>query len=152
MLQSEFFERTKVNLDPNQYAKVEAVYNEVQMDKDEFCAEWKKLRNNRLMGEVETAMHTLARENEAKDRRIVILEAQLQEKDRFHLEQMEVQSKRYGEQSIALAKKIVASLSDEKRLYDVLEENFGIGFIIRTKHEAGIPLSEEEINYMVGKL
>ena len=131
MLQSEFFERTKVTLDGDRYAKVEAVYNEIRMDKDEFCAEWKKARNGK---------------------EIDILNAQLNEKDRFHQEEMFRQSKKQGEALTELAKKIILTNSDEKRLYDVMEEDFGIGFIIRTKHEAGIPLSEDEINYMVSKL
>ncbi len=152
MTHTEFFERTKVTVDGNQYEKIQAVYAEVEMDKDEFCAEWKKLRNNRLMGEIEEAMHRMEHQMTEKDSEIRRLNGMLEEKDRYHIDEMEKQAKRIGNGQLEFARKLILAGMDAKRLYDVIEEEYGIRFIIKTKHEAGLPLSEEEIEYMVGTL
>lgn len=52
MMQSEFYEWTKVTLSIEQYEEVEHLYNIVKMDKDEFCKQWLKLRNNKLFRDV----------------------------------------------------------------------------------------------------
>ena len=52
MLQSEFFERTKVSLTNEDYAEVEHIYTSVQMDKDEFCKLWLKNRDNKIIAEL----------------------------------------------------------------------------------------------------
>lgn len=40
----------------------------------------------------------------------------------------------------------------DAKVYDRLEEEFGIGFIIKTKRQNGINLSEAEIDYLVSKI
>ena len=153
MLQEEFFEMTKVTLDSDQYKKVEAVYCEVKMEKKEFCKEWVKIRNSKLLGEIETAMFELSNQVASMEREITHLRGQLKEKDRFHEDEMLAQSKRDGEKLVDFAKRIIrANEAGDLRVYDVVEEECGIAFIIKTKHEAGLPLSEDEIKYMVSKL
>ncbi len=153
MLQSEFYDRTKVQLDSEQYAKVEAVYNAVKMDKDEFCAEWKKLSKSKLMGEIEDSMRAREQEYGEKLNEIRELKKQLDEQRRYYEGVVLKGGQKWAETMMEFAQRIVRANEDgDLRVYDVVEEQYGIGFIIKTKHEAGIPLSEAEINYMVGKL
>ena len=149
MLQSEFFDRTKVNLTPEEYVKIETLYNEVEMNKDEFCKQWLKLRSNPLMKEVIEAFYT----SQKMRLEIARLKEQLKEKDKFHIEQTDDLLKEQRKKLYTFAGVIVrANESGDARVYDAIEEEFGIAFIIKTKHDAGIPLSEEEIQYMVNKL
>ncbi|MBR1525106.1 MAG: hypothetical protein IJ640_13530 [Prevotella sp.] len=155
MLQSEFYELTKVTLDGERYKKVEAVYNEVEMLKPEFCAEWKKLRENKLMGEVETAIYKLSNQLAEKEREIARLKEERKEAEKSWKEAMAKKGEEVLGMMANFAKRIIranSSEGSELRVYDVVEEEYGIGFIIKAKHEAGIPLSEDEIKYMVGKL
>ena len=149
MLQSEFFERTKVNLTGEEYVKIETLYNEVQMDKDEFCKEWLKLRNNPLLKETIEAFY--------KSQQIVYeiskLRGEIKAMEDAHNTAKEAINDKWMDMMADFAKTIVRANEDgDARVYDVIEEQYGIGFIIRTKREAGIPLSESEIDYMVGKL
>lgn len=153
MLPSEFTERTKVTLTGEQYAKVEAVYDNVEMDKDEFCKEWLKLRNNKLMKEVQDAMYKMASQIYAKEQEVRNLKNQLEEQKKFYEGSIEKGGQKWADTMAEFAKRIIRANEDgELRVYDVVEEEYGIGFIIKAKHEAGITLTEEEIKYMVGKL
>ena len=63
--------------------------------------------------------------------------------------------KTFAETMMTFAKCIIRANEDEanqQRVYEVVEEQYGIAFIIKAKREAGIPLTEDEINYMVSKL
>lgn len=149
MLQSEFFERTKVNLSGEEYIKVETLYDEVQMDKDEFCKEWLKLRNNPLMKETIEAFY----KSQHMVIEIELLKKKIDEQKKFYEGTIERGSEKWADTMMEFAKKIIrANEEGDLRVYDVVEEEYGIGFIIKTKREAGIPLSESEIDYMVGKL
>ncbi len=153
MLQSEFFERTGVTLTGEEYAEVETVYNSVTMQKDDFCAMWKKSHNNRLFKEMMDAMNSLVSEFNQRGAEIKRLNGILEEKERFIEEERNRIYKAGNERLLDFAKKvIVANSSETAHVYDVIEEEFGIAFIIRTKREAGITLSDAEIDYMVGKL
>lgn len=153
MLQSEFFERTKLSLTVEEYKRVEAIYVNVKMDKDEFCKQWMKLKANPLISEIAEAMienDEILRESMAKRQQ---LEAELEEQKKYGEESIGNLRQSMAVEKMEFAKRIVrANEEGELRVYDVIEEEYGIGFIIKTKHEAGIPLSEDEINYMVGKL
>ena len=53
MTQKEFEIRTGVTLSADEYAGIEAVYMAAgEMDKDVFCAEWKKIGGSRLVMEL----------------------------------------------------------------------------------------------------
>lgn len=153
MLQSEFYERTKVVVDGEEYAKIEAVYNEVQMDKDDFCTEWKKIRNSKLLGEIEDAIARLTAHLVDKDITIQELQKQLRDQKSHYEEKIQKKSELWAGSMAEFAKKIIRANEDgDLRVYDVIEEEYSIGFIIKAKHEAGIPLTEQEISYMVSNL
>ena len=48
MLQSEFFERTGVQVSVDEYAAIEVCYYNFPGDKDEFCAAWCKMNAKRV--------------------------------------------------------------------------------------------------------
>ncbi len=149
MLQSEFYERTKVNLTCEEYVKVETLYNEVQMDKDEFCKEWLKLRNNPLLKETIEAFY--------KSQQMVYefpkLKGEIKAMEAAHSTEKEAINDKWMDMMADFAKAIVRANEDgDARVYDVIEEQYGMAFIIKTKNEANIPLSDEEIKYMVSKL
>ena len=157
MLQSEFFERTHITLTADEYADVECLYNAVKMDKDEFCKNWVSERENPLFKELAEAycheyrMH-LADVNQLQ----ATCESLHKDFDQLKAGRdaeidniINVHNNAHNE----FAKRIIrANCEGDLRVEDVIEEEFGIGFIIRTKREAGIPLSDSEIDYMVSKL
>lgn len=65
------------------------------------------------------------------------------------LENMNAAAKRHMEE---FGTKIVENLDYSDEIYRVLEEEFGIAFIIKTKHDRGIELDDEEIDYLVSKI
>jgi len=149
MLVSEFTERTGVQLEPEEYQNVETMYNEVKMNKDDFCKEWKKLYKNPLMKEIVESFAKFR----AKEREISDVKAQLAEEKRVRLEMLTELAKRNNERFVDFAKRIIlANEEDDLHVYDTIEEECGIAFIIQTKHDADIPLSDKEISYMVSKL
>jgi len=157
MLQSEFYERTKVNLTGEEYADVEFLYMNIEMNKDEFCKQWLKNRSNKLFQQVSSAyVKDMKRKNDDVNRLYEenkLLKAQLEEKDRVRDEMLTEQSKKHGLALTDFTKRVVLANEESKeKVYDTVEEECGIAFIIRTKHEAGITLTEEEIKYMGGKL
>lgn len=157
MLQSEFIERTKVQVTGEEYADIEFLYMNVEMDKDEFCKWWLKNRNNKLFQDISNAyIKDMKRKNEDVDRLYTEnqnLKAQLDEQKKFYEGSIQKGSEMWANTMKEFAKRIVrANEENEMRVSEVVEEEYSLDFIIKTKHEAGIPLSEEEINYMVGKL
>ena len=53
MLQKEFFERTGINLTEQEFDQVHAIYMQAgdNVDKDQFCADWKKHNDSVLLQE-----------------------------------------------------------------------------------------------------
>ena len=51
MLQKEFFERTGINLTEQEFSQVHAIYLQAgdNVDKDKFCADWKKHHDSDLL-------------------------------------------------------------------------------------------------------
>ena len=164
MLQSEFFERTHITLTGEEYADVECLYNAVKMDKDEFCKRWVAEKKNPLFKELAEAycheykMHIadinqMEANGKSYNEEIEHLKGQLTEKDRVHEDILSETLKKNNAEFMSFVRSLITANEDSARkVYDVIEEKCGIGFIIRTKREAGIPLSESEIDYMVGKL
>ena len=167
MLQSEFYERTHITLTAEEYADVECLYNAVKMDKDKFCKCWVSEKKNSLFKELAEAfcheyrMHIvdinqLQANGKSYNEEINHLKAQVKELEATIQQEQERAYENFHnglyEALNDLAGKIVRTSFVEKSVYDVIEEEFGLGFIIKTKHEAGIPLSNAEIDYMVGKL
>lgn len=157
MMQSEFFERTHITLTAEEYADVECLYNAVKMDKDKFCKHWVSERKNPLFKELAEAYCHEYRMHVADTSQMhATCESLRKESDEYRASMekvLENTAKKCAEDMESFAQQIVlANEEGDLRVYDVVEEEYGIGFIIKTKHEAGIPLSEEEIRYMVGKL
>ena len=157
MLQSEFFERTHITLTSEEYADVECLYNAVKMDKDEFCKRWVSEKKNPLFKELAEAfcheyrMH-IADVNQMQANSESLRKA-YDEFKKMKEDEFAKQGARHEKRLIELAKRIIRANADsDLRVEEVIEEEFGYGFIIRTKREAGIPLSDKEIDYMVGKL
>lgn len=48
MMQSEFQERVQMQVSPAEYAAIEAVYNESDLNKDDFCKLWVKMNQTRV--------------------------------------------------------------------------------------------------------
>jgi hypothetical protein len=158
MLQSEFFERTHITLTCEEYADVECLYNAVKMDKDEFCKRWVSEKKNPLFKELAEAY--------CHEHRMHISDVnQLQSVSKSLREELDATKERMQKESderlmiadnhfLSFAKDLVVKGSNGGlcNVFDAIEEEFGYPFIIKTKHEAGIALSEREIEYMVGKL
>ena len=47
-MQSEFQERVQMQVSPAEYAAIEAVYNESDLNKDDFCKLWVKMNQTRV--------------------------------------------------------------------------------------------------------
>lgn len=154
MLQSEFTEKTGVNLTGEEYAKVEHIYNSVMMNKDEFCKLWMENRDNKIIAELmdtiykfEDDINNLKADNDSLSEEVEGLKAQ-------HYAEMDNEQLMHRNQMEAFAKKLIKAGEYDmpKDIYDAIEEDFGIEFIIRSKWEQNIELQEEEIDYMVKKL
>ena len=157
MLQSEFFERTKVSLTGEEYADVECLYNAVKMDKDEFCKRWVSEKKNPLFKELAEAYCHEYRMHIADVSQLQANSKSLREDfekfKKLKKEEAENEFLKNDHRYTELAKRIIRANTDsDMRVEEVIEEEFGYGFIIKAKREAGIALSDEEIDYMVGKL
>lgn len=154
MLQSEFYERTGINLTGDDYARVEQMYLATQMDKDVFCKEWLKHRDDRIVRELMGTVNALQMElNKANEdikeytQKIDNIESQCEKK---HQDIVKTNKMRFED----FARSIIDGLEDidVQKVYDTIEEEFGIAFIIKYKRSRGYELSESEIDYMVSKL
>ena len=156
MLQSEFFERTKVSLTADEYGLVEEIYNAIKMNKDEFCKWWLENRNNKLYQELADAYLLEASRHRADvtcmTRANEEIHNEFEEYKKQKAEEIDRIVNAHNNAHNDFAARIIRTQCDDPKVYDVIEEEFTIGFIIKTKREAGIALTDEEIDYMVGKL
>ena len=151
MLQSEFFERTKVPLKGEEYAEVEHIYNSVQMDKNEFCQLWLQNRNNKIIAELMNTIKKLEDDCQNATRDCNALTEEMEQMKEAHKLEAENDAIMYRNNIEEFGKKIIKAGEYDfpKDIYDAVEEEFGIKFIIRSKWEQSIELTEEEIDYMV---
>lgn len=152
MTQQEFTERTKITISGDKYEEVQAIYANVKMDKDDFCAEWKKLRNNPLLDETGEAMLRISRENAEKDSEIRQLKALLEQQKQQNKMNIEALGKQAAEIMEEFAKKMILCQYNADEVRNIIEEEFGLPFIIKEKRAAHIALNEDEIDYLVSKL
>ena len=153
MLQSEFFERTGVNLTGEEYAKVEAIYNILpNMDKDEFCKEWKKLKDNPLMKEIAEAARKLETEKMEADQSIREGKAKIAAMTEAHQKEIEKIDEQHKAHMEAFGRKMVVHMDDDTYRYDDVCEEFGLDFICRVKLEEIIDLEKEEREHLIKKL
>lgn len=108
MMKSEFIERTGFEPTENEYAEIEAEYMGCDIDKDQFCKEWKK------NGGIQRMMRMRAR-------RIEELEAQIAMKDKQYDEMDTNYCVRINE--LAKDKKIAESNNETYRYNQKVLEN-----------------------------
>lgn len=152
MLQSEFEERTGMVITPEEYYEVEKVYTSITMDKDEFCHLWKKCKDNKIIKELMETIGVLREDlsRECKAKGTITEEYRglkiAHEKEVMKLgEQNEQRMRDFG-------RKVIVSANETDDLYCVLEEEFGMDFIIKTKLEEDIAINSMETDYMIKKL
>lgn len=141
MLQSEFFDRTKVTLSAEQYGEVENIYNRLKMNKDEFCQLWLKNRDNKIIAELMD--HILATE-----KKLYAAEEVVAKTDRIIAKEREKVQERMDN----LGRRIVANFYDDAKIYDAIEEEFTLDFIIKVKLENNMDLEEHERKHLIQKL
>lgn len=152
MLQSEFYDRTHIKLSGDEYADVENIYNNVEMNKDDFCQHWVEEKKNPLFKELAEAFLKQNKE---------LLKAQIDLGTIEHKYMSEIESIRKDYERIladkeeahkSLGRKIIENIDDEVKLHDILEEEFTIDFIIKVKLCNDMELERSERDYLIGKL
>ena len=141
MLQSEFYDRTKVTLTGEEYARVEEIYNRTKVEKDEFCKLWLEIRNNKILDEL--LDHTLKMEN---------LLDKAESSISNHKKELEKERERSEQRMKDFARKIVERFGDDKAIYDAVEEEFTLDFIVKVKLENRFELEEHEREHLLKKL
>lgn len=152
MLQSEFYERTHTKLSGEEYADVENIYNNVEMQKDDFCQHWVEEKKNPLFKELAAAFCKQTKE---------LLQAQSDLGTIEHKYKSEIESIRKEYERIladkeeahkSLGRKIISSLDYEGSIYEACEEEFGLDFICKVKLENDINLETHEREHLAKKL
>lgn len=141
MLQSEFYDRTKVTLTGEEYARVEKIYNRTKVEKDEFCKLWLEIRNNKILDEL--LDHTLKIEN---------LLDKAESSISNHKKELEKERERSEQRMKDFARKVVENFGDDKAIYDAVEEEFTLDFIIKVKLENDFDLEKHEREHLLKKL
>ena len=154
MLQSEFYERTGVNLMGDDYAKVEQMYLATQMDKDVFCEEWLKHRDDRIVKELMETIIDLQQKVKDLTETNKSTSEKLSGIEKSNEKRLQTISDLHTEHIEEMARAIIDGVEDSNydKVYDVIEEELGIAFIIKYKRDSGYELSDSEIDYMVSKL
>ncbi len=155
MLPSEFTERTCINLTGEEYAEVEHIYNSVQMDKDEFCALWLKNRDNKLIAELMNTIKKLEDDCRALKGTNESLAAEIERMKAQHEGELQQMSDTHKDHMEDFASRLIKASEYEDmptQMYQEIEEEFGLPFIIRNKWQNSIELQDTEIQYMVDKL
>lgn len=155
MLQSEFLEKTGLYCLPETYAEIESVYNEMTINKDVFCAGFKNLENDDFSSDLWGTVQKLIKERDDLAKENKALRAEKEAEKIRHNAELKDCAKLWDKSNKEFAKNILLALGAERqaaKIYDVIEQEMGIGFIIKTKRENGVPLNEDEIDYLILKL
>ena len=142
MLPSEFTELTGVTLTGEEYARVENAYVEMQMDKKDFCRMWLELRGNQFVEELIDAVNGLIKKRD-------VLESERNRADTMY----RVAKVNAQDHLNDFGRKILCNLCSAKPdIYDILEEEFTLDFIVRVKLEEDFELLEHERNHLLSKI
>ena len=154
MLLSEFIDRTGVNLNGIEYAEIEKIYVESSLDKDAWCEGWKRTRNDAFVQDCFDIIRTLLNRVELETNIGKQLDAEIDRMKTAHEKELKTLSESCTEQSQEFAKRIIRHLSSELpyTIWQEIEQEYGFGFIIKSKREMGIALSEQEIDYLISKI
>ncbi len=118
------------------------------MNKDLFCKLWLENRDNQIISELMMSIEDL--EN-------IISESKAEKKclteELDDCRNRSVKELRNIRQHLNdLGRKIVENLGDDKKIYDVLEEEFTLDFIIKVKLENNLDLEKHEREHLISKL
>lgn len=156
MLQSEFYEMTKVNLTPEEYKKIEEVYDSCQMDKNSFCKVWKENRDNegvcQLISELMDTIRKL--EDDVRKQRddCEAITSEMEDMKSLHKAELENENLVSRDKIKNFARKMVVYMDDETNLYEAIENEFGQDYIIQVKLEEDMDLNKEERDYLINML
>ena len=137
MLQKEFEERIGRSVTEQEYLEANAMYeNAGDMDKDEFCREWLKIGNARLVKCLAEKTYQL---NKA-----------LNEKELLHKEAVEIISD--AADAILEIEKVVLNGGRTEHIAELLDRKawwlVGAKEVVLRKIKKGIELSEDDKNYI----
>lgn len=133
MTQQEFEDRTSKTVTSEEYARIEAMYMAAgNMDKDQFCTEYKKHGSSAIVAEYY--------------RRITVLNGMLEERNN------ELDDARQNRTSLAEFLLGKAAAYDDTDFYREAVRLIGRKAATLYKIKSGLPLWEEDIRYLEEKL
>ena len=81
MLQSEFTQRTKINVTADMFDQIHKDYMKSKLDKDAFCAQWKRKHTEEatesLVSQIQTLKNQLAEEQQKRESERIHAEKEL---------------------------------------------------------------------------
>ena len=132
MTKQEFEARTGLKTNSEDYARIEKMYMAAgNMDKDLFCAEYKKVGTSVLVAEV--------------FRQVLVLKGQLEERNN---ELDDAAQRRADVAEFLVGKAAVHKDDDGEDFYRVALRIAGRNACVRTKLEYGYPLNGEDISFL----
>lgn len=132
MTKQEFEARTGMKTNSKDYARIEKMYMAAgNMDKDLFCAEYKKVGTSVLVAEL--------------FRQVIVLKGQLEERNN---ELDDAAQRRADVAEFLVGKAAVHKDDDGEDFYRVALRIAGRNACVRTKLEYGYPLNGEDISFL----
>ena len=132
MTKQEFEARTGLKTNSEDYARIEKMYMAAgNMDKDLFCAEYKKVGTSVLVAEL--------------FRQVLVLKGQLEERNN---ELDDAAQRRADVAEFLVGKAAVHEDDDGEDFYRVALRIAGRNACVRTKLEYGYPLNGEDISFL----
>ena len=132
MTKQEFEARTGLKVSSEDYARIEKMYMAAgNMDKDMFCAEYKKVGTSVLVTEL--------------FRQVLVLKGQLEERNN---ELDDATQRRADVAGFLVGKAAVHKDDDGEDFYRVALRIAGRNACVRTKLEYGYPLNGEDISFL----
>lgn len=132
MTKQEFEARTGMKTNSEDYARIEKMYMAAgNMDKDLFCAEYKKVGTSVLVAEL--------------FRQVLVLKGQLEERNN---ELDDAAQRRADVAEFLVGKAAVHKDDDGEDFYRVALRIAGRNACVRTKLEYGYPLNGEDISFL----
>lgn len=132
MTKQEFEARTGLKTNSEDYARIEKMYMAAgNMDKDLFCAEYKKVGTSVLVAEL--------------FRQVLVLKGQLEERNN---ELDDATQRRADVAEFLVGKAAVHKDDDGEDFYRVALRIAGRNACVRTKLEYGYPLNGEDISFL----
>lgn len=132
MTKQEFEARTGLKTNSEDYARIEKMYMAAgNMDKDLFCAEYKKVGTSVLVAEL--------------FRQVIVLKGQLEERNN---ELDDAAQRRADVAEFLVGKAAVHKDDDGEDFYRVALRIAGRNACVRTKLEYGYPLNGEDISFL----